>query len=115
MKSKALSYIGLATKAGKTASGEFSTEKAIKEGRAFLVVVAEDASDNTKKKFRDSCAWYHVPMCILATKEELGSSTGKAMRASLAVLDEGLANAILRLELPDVELNRKAEDSCRTL
>ena len=108
MKHKALSYIGLATKAGKTASGEFSTEKAIKAGKAYLAVVAED---NTKKKFRDCCAWYHVPICIFATKEELGASTGKAMRASLALLDEGLARAVLKLGLPQTEYNKEATES----
>ena len=46
---KALSMIGLATKAGKVASGEFCTEKEVKSGRACLVIVADDASDNTKK------------------------------------------------------------------
>lgn len=50
--SKALSLISLATKAGKTVSGEFSTEKETKSGRAELVIVAEDASDNTKRSFR---------------------------------------------------------------
>lgn len=118
MKSKALSYIGLATRAGKTASGEFSTEKAVKTGKAYLVVVAEDASDNTKKNFRDCGAWYHVPVCFLGTKDELGAACGKAMRASLAVLDEGLARAILKLDPPlaaaevrDVtEMNGKAEE-----
>ena len=48
---RALSMLGIATKAGKTVTGEFSTEKAVKEGRACLVVVASDASNNTKKKF----------------------------------------------------------------
>ena len=51
MQSKIFSSLGLATKAGKTQSGEFSTEKAVKSFRAFLVIVAEDASDNTKKMF----------------------------------------------------------------
>ena len=44
--------LGIATKAGKTVTGEFSTEKAVKEGSAYLVVVAGDASNNTKKKFK---------------------------------------------------------------
>lgn len=44
--SKALSLIGLATKAGRTVSGEFCTEKEVKSGRASLVIVADDASDN---------------------------------------------------------------------
>ena len=111
MKQKALSYIGLATKAGKTASGEFSTEQAVKTGKAYLVVVAEDASENTRKKFRDCCAWHHVPICIFATKNELGASTGKTMRASLALLDEGLAKAVLKLGLPQTERNEEAIES----
>ena len=45
---KVLSLISLATKAGRCASGEFMTEGQTKSGRASLVVVAEDASDNTK-------------------------------------------------------------------
>ena len=48
---KAMNLIGLATKAGKAVSGEFSTEKAVKTGKARLVVVSEEASDNTKKMF----------------------------------------------------------------
>ena len=50
---KVLSLLGLATKAGKIASGEFSTEKSVKSGKGFLVLVAADASENTKKKFRN--------------------------------------------------------------
>ena len=49
---KVLSLVGLATKAGKIASGEFSTEKSVKTGKGFLVLVAADASENTRKKFR---------------------------------------------------------------
>ena len=48
---KALSMIGLAQKAGKVVSGEFSTEKAVKTGKAVMVVVASDSSDTTKKMF----------------------------------------------------------------
>ena len=45
MQDKALAMLGMATKAGKVVSGEFSVEKAVKEGKAWLVLVAEDASD----------------------------------------------------------------------
>ena len=48
---KVLSLVGLATKAGKIVSGEFSTEKSVKSGKGFVVLLAEDASDNTKKNF----------------------------------------------------------------
>ena len=90
---KVLSLIGLATKAGKIVSGEFSTEKSVKSGRGFL---AGDASDNTKKKFQNMCDYYEVPCFVLADKEELGKFCGKEFRASLAVQDENFAKALLK-------------------
>lgn len=57
MEKKVLSLLGLSAKSGNLVSGEFSTEKAVKEHKAALVVVAEDASDNTKKSFSNMCAY----------------------------------------------------------
>jgi ribosomal protein L7Ae-like RNA K-turn-binding protein len=91
-----LSYVGLATKAGKVVSGEFSTEKSVKTGKGCLVLVAEDASDNTKKKFRNMCDFYEVPMYILSDKVSLGRAMGKEFRASLAIQDANFAGAILK-------------------
>ena len=93
---KVLSYIGLATKAGKVVSGEFSTEKAVKEKKARLVIVAMDASDNTKKMFTNMCTHYKVPIFFMEDKEALGHAMGKQFRASLAVNDQGFANAIIK-------------------
>lgn len=89
-----LSMLGLAAKAGKIASGEFSTEKAVKSGSAFLVIVSEEASKNTKKMFHNMCSFYHVPIYLYASKEALGNAIGKQFRASLAVLDEGFAKSL---------------------
>ena len=91
---KALSMLGLAQRAGKIASGEFSTEKAVKSGKAFVVVVASDASDNTKKMFSDMCSFYKVPIAFYSDKNTLGHAIGKEFRASLAVLDEGVGREI---------------------
>ena len=86
--------IGIATKSRNTVSGEFSTEKAVKEHKAALVIVADDASDNTKKMFTNMCTYYKVPIYFFGEKTELGHAMGKEFRASLAVLDRGLADAI---------------------
>lgn len=97
---KVLSLIGLATKAGRTVSGEFCTEKEVKAGTARLVIVAEDASDNTKKKFQNMCDFYQVPIRFYDDKDALGHAMGKEFRASLAILDEGFAGSVLKqLEL----------------
>ena len=93
-KQKVLNMIGLATRAGKVKSGEFSTEKSVKSGRARLVIVAEDASENTRKMSENMCRYHHVSVSFFGSKEELGRAMGKEMRASLAVEDQNLAQAI---------------------
>ena len=91
---KILSLLGLAMKAGKIKSGEFAVEKAVKTGLAYMVIVSESASDNTKKKFGNMCLYYEVPIYYYGSKEELGVCIGKEFRASLAVMDENFAKAI---------------------
>ena len=93
---KIFSLFGLAARAGRLASGEFQTETAVKSGTACLVVVAEDASENTKKLFRDKCSFYKVPEITFGTKELLGRAIGKEYRASLAILDAGFAEAVMK-------------------
>ncbi len=94
---KMLSMFGLAARAGRLASGEFQTETAVKDGTACLVIVAEDASDNTKKLFHDKCSFYKVPFICFGSKEELGHAIGKEYRASLAILDAGFAEAVMKI------------------
>lgn len=91
---KIYGYLGLAARGRKLVSGEFMTEKAVKEGSARLVILAEDASDNTKKMFGNMCEFYQLPLYTMSNKELLGHAIGKQIRASLAVTDDGLAKAI---------------------
>ena len=91
---KVLSLLGIAAKANGIASGEFQTEHSVKDGTAWLVIVAEDASDNTKKMFRNMCEFYRVPMYLYSTKEELGHHIGKQYRASIAITDEGFSKSL---------------------
>ncbi len=98
---RALSMLGIAAKSGKVVSGEFSTEKAVKTGKAFLVIVAGDSSDNTKKHFSDMTDFYEVPIYFYSDKVSLGNAIGKEFRASLAVTDENLANAVIKKLQPN--------------
>ena len=91
---KTLSMLGLAKRAGKVVSGEFSVEKAVKSGKAYLVIVAEDASSNTRKNFSDMCTYYKLPLIVTGTKETLGHAIGCEFRASVAVTDSGFAQSI---------------------
>ena len=99
MNDRILSLLGLAARGNNLKSGEFSTEKAVKEGKAAVVIIGNDASDNTKKKFTNMWAFYRTPIYFYSDKERLGKAIGREMRTSVAVTDEGMAaNIIKRLE-----------------
>lgn len=87
----ALTALGLAMRAGKLASGDETVLRAIRQGKAKLVLVAADASDKAKKKYRDKCETYGVRLIEVFDRRTLGAAIGKAERVVAAVLDAGLA------------------------
>ncbi len=88
--------LGIAARGRNVVSGEFASETAVKDGSAMLVIVASDASDNTKKLFSNKCSFYEVPFYIYGTKEELGHAMGKDLRSSLAIVNDGIAQAMMK-------------------
>lgn len=61
-KEKILQFLGLATRARKLVTGEELVISEVRRGNAKLVIVAEDASENTRKKLHDKCNSYNVPV-----------------------------------------------------
>lgn len=90
-----LSMLGLAARGRNVVSGELQTLNAVKDGSAMLVIVAEDASENTTKLFTDKCSFYQVPCRVYGTKAALGRAIGKDMRSSLAIINAGLAQSVI--------------------
>lgn len=88
--------IGLAMKAGKIAGGEFAAERAVKMQEAELLILAEDASENTVHKFTNMAAYREIPVCRFLNKTELGRAVGRGERSCLAVTDSGFAQSILK-------------------
>lgn len=93
-KNRVLSMLGLATRSRNVVSGGFATEEAVKNGKAYLVIIAEDASDNTRKKYSNMCEFYEVPYRYYSVKDVLGHAIGKEERSCLAVTNEGFADSI---------------------
>lgn len=91
------SLLGLAMRAGKLVSGEDGTMLDLKKGKLNLVIVAEDASNNTKKLFKDKSSFRKVDYIELSTKNDLGISIGKDSRAVIGIKDIGFANKIVQL------------------
>ena len=95
MKDKILSMIGMAKRAGKVLTGEFMCGKAIKNKSSKLIIIADDASENTKKSIRNSCSYYKIPYIEFSQKDELGKYTGSDSRAVVSINDNNFAKAIL--------------------
>ena len=91
------SLLGIAMRAGNLVSGEDGTMIDLKKGKLNLVIIAEDASNNTKKLFKDKSSFRHVNCIELSTKSELGISIGKDSRAVIGIKDIGFANKIIQL------------------
>ena len=94
---KIYSLLGIAMRGRNLVSGEHQTLEAVKKGSAMLVIVAEDASDNTGKLFSDKCSFYGIPVFRYGTKKSLGRAIGKDLRSSICVCDAGLADAMIKL------------------
>lgn len=93
---KFFSTLGLAQRAGKLASGEDAVLDALRTSKAHLTIVAGDASERTKKMFRDKSHTYGVPLLIAFDRALLGKALGKTERVVLAVLDAGFADLLRR-------------------
>jgi ribosomal protein L7Ae-like RNA K-turn-binding protein len=91
---KAYSMISLANKAGKLVTGEDAVRNSIRSGKLRLVIVAEDASDNTKKRFGNSAAFYNIELVTWGLKEMLGSCIGKSERSVLGITDESFSKSL---------------------
>lgn len=105
MTDKALSMIGLATKAGKIASGEFAVESAVRKGKAVLVIIASDASDNTKKSFM---IWVRIIMYLYAFMEQKRVSvhirdvdTGLPWQCLMPVSESPSGNLLIQESISD--------------
>ena len=96
MTNRVLSAISLCKKAGKIVSGEFSVLEAVKKKKAKLVIVSEDASENTKKLFSDKSGYRAIPVLLYGTKESLGRAIGAKNRAVVAVTDDSFKNMIIK-------------------
>ena len=94
---KILSFIGLSKRAGKLSSGEAKVLEDIKSLKTFLVIISEDASENTLKKISDKCKSYKKPFIIFSDKETLGKYSKKDYAVTLSVTDKNIANQIIGL------------------
>lgn len=87
---KILSLLGPAFRARKIVTGD-ALLKAIRSRKVECVLLADDASENTKKKYLDKCSYYHIPIFIFADIDSLSKAIGKDNRVCVGISDKGFA------------------------
>ncbi|MGN1016156.1 MAG: L7Ae/L30e/S12e/Gadd45 family ribosomal protein [Faecousia sp.] len=101
MESRAMNYLSLARKAGKAELGEEPVGAAARAGKAYLIVVAQDASDHTWRRAKSFAAGTEQQVLRLKeTKDELGQSIGRESLAIAAITDAALALAMVKAMEP---------------
>ena len=103
---KILTLLGFSMKAGKLITG---TDKICDEIRRHglpsdepkgysssgIVIIAADASDNTKKRLTNACNYYRIESYkSKLTQEQIAAMIGKASAAACATFDRGFADGI---------------------
>lgn len=71
-----LSTLGLCACARKISYGE-TLLKEIKNKKVYYVVVASDASDNSKKRVIDKCNFYKCEYSVALSKESISKAIGR--------------------------------------
>ncbi len=90
--------MGLSARARKVCFGADSVEEEIKKKNVYLIIIAKDASDRTKEKFKKIGENYNIPMIIIEEKiESLSKAIGKSNKAIIGIKDKNLANQIQKI------------------
>ena len=97
MMEKVLSLLGLMKKAGAIACGEDNSIEAARDGKAKLLILAGDASDNARKRAENLCAGRKlIKLELECTKAELARALGMSGCSMAAICDLGFAVALVK-------------------
>ncbi len=90
------SMLGIARRAGVLTLGTDAVLAEISGGRVGLVLLDDGASENTKKKLSDSCAFYKARLTLTAA-DRLGFAIGKPGRMCASVAKGTLCDKLCAL------------------
>ena len=94
-KNEDLTVLGLARRAGKLVIGAEESRRAIRQGVARVVVLAEDAAEGQRAKVVATARGAGIPVVLASSRSTLGASIGKGRVTAVAVTDRGLGSKIV--------------------
>ena len=94
MENKVLSYLGFAARARKLVTGYNTCLYMMEKKKIRLLLLAEDLSENTKKKMVSAAQRCGVPCKIYGAGEQLSEITGNVGKGIFGIPDENFAKVI---------------------
>ena len=94
--------LGLAQAAGKVVSADPEVEGALYKNKVRLLILAEDATDRVRKKYRQEAEINEVTLITALNRDDIGQALGKSPRGIVAVLDNGFKKSVLKIAAPDL-------------
>ena len=94
---KLYGLIGLATKSSKLVAGTDACIESIENKSVKLVLIAQDASDRTKKLLKEKSKNFNVPIYEIGEIETLSKACGKVNKAVIGIKEKGFAESIKKI------------------
>jgi ribosomal protein L7Ae-like RNA K-turn-binding protein len=92
-----LQFLGICKKAGCLVEGYNKAEELVQKGKIKLLILSDDASENTIKKFTNYGTKYKFKIIKNFSKEELGSSIGREEIRVIGISDKNMAEKLLSI------------------
>ncbi len=86
---KRLNNLGLCQRANGLISGEENVISAIQANKIYYLFLANDASENTKKKITDKAKYYQIELDDSYSSSELSKAIGKENRMIIGITNKG--------------------------
>jgi len=89
-------FLGLCNRAGQLSLGHEACISAVRKRKAALVLLDEECSGNTRKRFADACSTHVTPLYFLPA-DRIAKAVGKAGRMVAAIGPGNMAQKLFAL------------------
>ena len=93
---RSLNYLGIAKRSGNLICGTDMVIKSLSSGKVKIIILASDASENTKDKIIKKAFYYQIQVVEVFSSNELSSAVGADHLMIMAITDDGLTKAFLK-------------------
>lgn len=94
---KFFNFLGLTKRSGNVIEGYSKCDDERNKKSIYLFILSPDASENSRKKFKNHCINNNIKYIEDFTKEELGDAIGRLEVKILAIKDKNMAEKLISL------------------